>query len=51
MNILKSLCTFLDIIIMEYRHEDQQRRQQLLTIVERGNAEQLLVCIDELGSY
>ncbi|CAF1081799.1 unnamed protein product [Rotaria sordida] len=26
---------------MEYRHEDQQRRQQLLTIVDRGSAEQL----------
>ncbi|CAF1426534.1 unnamed protein product [Adineta steineri] len=26
---------------MNLRHEDQQRRQQLLTIVDRGNAEQL----------
>jgi hypothetical protein len=28
---------------MDQRHDDQQRRQQLLTIVDRGNAEQLFV--------
>jgi hypothetical protein len=31
---------------MDHRDEDQQRRQQLLTIVDRGNAEQLFVCFE-----
>jgi hypothetical protein len=31
---------------MDRRDEDQQRRQQLLTIVDRGNAEQLFVCFE-----
>ncbi|CAF0885690.1 unnamed protein product [Adineta ricciae] len=30
-----------DKVDMDIRHEDQQRRQQLLTIVDRGTAEQL----------
>lgn len=33
---------------MDIRHEDQQRRQQLLTIVDRGNAEQLFVSVHSL---
>jgi len=28
---------------MNYRHENQQQRQQLLTIVDRGTLEQLFV--------
>jgi hypothetical protein len=28
-------------IDMDYRYDDQQQRQQLLTIVDRGSAEQL----------
>ncbi len=35
--------SFRYIIRMDYRHEDQQRRQQLLTVVDRGSAEQLFV--------
>lgn len=29
---------------MNYRDDDQQHRQQLLTIVDRGTVEQLFVC-------
>ena len=42
-DVKKRLFFVLDLSIMEYRHEDQQRRQQLLTVVDRGNAEQLFV--------
>jgi len=31
---------------MDYRHEDQQKRQRLLTIVDRGTPDQLFVSID-----
>jgi hypothetical protein len=31
---------------MNYRHEDQQQRQQLLTLVDRGTMEQLFVSED-----
>ncbi|CAF2827857.1 unnamed protein product [Rotaria sp. Silwood2] len=41
LSLLKLFYRHLHTVIHKYRHEDQQRRQQLLTIVDRGSAEQL----------
>ncbi|CAF4638313.1 unnamed protein product, partial [Rotaria sp. Silwood2] len=41
LSLLKLFYRHLHTVIHKYRHEDQQRRQQLLTIVDRGSSEQL----------